>query len=206
MPRPIRLDALGDDSFLAHFPCGGSAKFTQTRERPYSGVDDNFRWGEIHAELYRDALRHLPPRSSVLDFGCGSGYGAEILTDAGMSVVGVDSSDEAIAFARLRAPLALIAGDMCGGDYDAIVAIESVEHVEDDVALFDEFYRRLAPGGLLYVTTPRACATRGVGRFHVREYSQEQLAERLRYAGFVDVEFHSVKRFDDTLVAVSRKP
>src|SRR5215207_10848092 len=48
----------------------------------------------------------LAPRSSIVEFGCGSGVTARRLTDAGHQVLGIDQSAALIALARRRAPQA----------------------------------------------------------------------------------------------------
>ena len=75
----------------------------------------------------------------VLDVACGTGYGSQMLADAGAkSVLGVDISREAIEFARghhasdrTRFELgdAQNLYDIPREKFDAIVSFETVEHV-----------------------------------------------------------------------------
>lgn len=53
------------------------------------------------------AMSLLPPPAQsgiIVDLGCGSGVTAEILDEAGYSVVGIDASPDMIAIARGRVP------------------------------------------------------------------------------------------------------
>lgn len=217
MPRPYLLESVETDdnqeTFIAYFKDGGVVQFTQTRERPYSGSDADFKWGEVHADFYKDALRFIKPNALVLDVGCGSGYGVEILTDAGHDVVGIDYSEEALKFARHRAPKArYIHRDIDKGlgakaDFDAVLLIESIEHVREDLAVLSEVFANMRPGGVLYMTTPES---KGAGKvaspFHVREYTSSELKDIVGMAGFSNIEFHEVKRWADTIFLTARKP
>lgn len=70
---------------------------------------------------------------------------------------------------------------------DAIICIHLLEHVENDALALHEFFRVLKPGGAAYVMVPFApiAASRELDRpdpllfGHVREYSQQDFAERL---------------------------
>ena len=48
----------------------------------------------------------LPPKAKILDVGCGSGRDAKIFTEKGLSVVGVDFSQNLIDIASAHAPKA----------------------------------------------------------------------------------------------------
>ena len=60
-------------------------------------------WSEIaayeHVPRYAFAAA-LAAGKQTLDFGCGSGYGAEMLAETASSVVGLDASEEALSYAR----------------------------------------------------------------------------------------------------------
>jgi SAM-dependent methyltransferase len=73
------------------------------------------------------------------------------------------------------------------GSFDAVLAFEVVEHVEDDTGLIDEIARVSRPGGVLILSTPvhasmwspldDACG-------HVRRDEPEVLFQKVRAAGF----------------------
>jgi SAM-dependent methyltransferase len=72
------------------------------------------------------------------------------------------------------------------GSVDAVVAMEMIEHVQDDKAVVSEVRRILKPGGLFIVSTPNRLVT-GSGEkpdnpFHVREYTPEEFTNLLRQA------------------------
>ena len=74
--------------------------YHHTRER----VCPEFATGnfENHRKVYEFAAQFARD-ARVLDVGCGTGYGAALLADAGAaSVTGIDNSEEAIGYARRK--------------------------------------------------------------------------------------------------------
>ena len=165
-------------------------------EAPASEEDprpDSAWWG-IHAARYRFASRTLRFRR-LLDVACGSGYGVSMLSSKGW-VVGVDVDEEALRSARQAGPV--VASDGCrlpflDGAFDAVVTLETIEHLEHRDEFLAELARVLEPGGSLVLSTPNALYTRPVnGRphnpFHVFEYTPDQLLRAVR--GFDDVRMY----------------
>jgi 2-polyprenyl-6-hydroxyphenyl methylase/3-demethylubiquinone-9 3-methyltransferase len=102
---------------------------------------------------------------SALDVGCGAGLLAEPLARLGASVTGIDASPEVIAVAREHAAGQCLAidyraGDVAelGGAFDLVTCMEVIEHVADPAAFLNALGKRLAPGGLLILSTPNATA------------------------------------------------
>ena len=166
--------------------------------RPQVGYEERLRpsetshwWGE-HRSRYRFASRFAEGRV-VLDVACGSGFGSEMLADAGAHfVVAVDVSLEAAREARVavgdRAGVFASDGTRLGlksGSIDLVASFETLEHVEDQEVFLDEVRRVLAPGGLLVVSTPNALVTRPIegkprNPFHTREFTPAELEDLLR--------------------------
>lgn len=126
----------------------------------------------------------------VLDCACGEGYGADLLASTAGSVTGLDRSAEAIAHARRRygerGNLAFTEGDCTRlpfdeGSFDLVVSFETLEHIEAQAAMLDEFRRVLAPGGLLVLSSPDRKTysdDRGFeNEFHVRELYRDELVD-----------------------------
>lgn len=146
----------------------------------------------FHQASYRFARAYTRGKT-VLDFGCGSGYGsAEIATDAN-AVVGVDVSAEAIAqaqasfsaprlsFNQVEAERSLPFADH---SFDTVLSFQVIEHVADPAHYLGEIRRVLRPGGHLVLTTPDRKTRLLPGQrpwncWHVTEYGDRDLRHML---------------------------
>src|SRR5690348_1775036 len=100
---------------------------------------------------------------TALDVGCGAGLLAEPLARLGAQVTGIDASPDLIAAARDHAEMMGLTIDYRAGDllelegaFDLVTCMEVIEHVADPAAFVGALARRLAPGGLLIMSTPNA--------------------------------------------------
>jgi SAM-dependent methyltransferase len=119
-------------------------------------------------------------------------------------VVGVDANPDAHEHARLRYRREnlrfehdLVERFAPGEGCDAVVFLQTIEHLEDPAAVLDHFRAILRRGGTAYISTPNVLtlAPKGAERsgnpWHVREYRAEELAGLLA-ARFPTVELHGV--------------
>jgi 2-polyprenyl-6-hydroxyphenyl methylase/3-demethylubiquinone-9 3-methyltransferase len=100
------------------------------------------------------------PRA-VLDLGCGGGFLANYLAACGHRMVGIDTSAEALGVAQrydhTRRAVYLV-GDACAlpfadASFDAVCAMDLIEHVTAPERLIAEAARVLRPGGLFFFHT-----------------------------------------------------
>jgi SAM-dependent methyltransferase len=168
----------------ASTPDTASPQFTG--ERP--GRGENFDYDEArHLAAYRYA-RTLAPGKRVLDAGCGEGFNTQQLADVAAHVTGVDYSADAIAFckrtwqgANLRFEhVDLTHPDGFDDTFDLVLNFQVLEHIEDDRSFLRALRARLAPGGVLLLTTPNRLMSFSENPYHVREYTAEELRRLLR--------------------------
>ena len=100
---------------------------------------------------------------TALDVGCGAGLLAEPLARLGATVTAIDAAPELIAVARDHAAAMDLdvdyrpgAVEELQGRFDLITCMEVIEHVADPAAFVRALAKRLAPGGLLILSTPNA--------------------------------------------------
>jgi len=177
-----------------------------TGERTLPDVPAENYWYRRHLAVY-EWIGARVAGLRVIDMACGEGYGSEVLSRAAASVTGVDANPEAHEHARLRYPRqnlrferALV--DSYEEPCDVVVFLQTIEHVEDPGAVLDHFSGQLAPGGVVYVTTPNLLtlappgAEKSDNPWHVKEYRAEEF-RALCVAHFEHVEvlglFHARK-------------
>lgn len=118
----------------------------------------------------------------VLDAGCGTGYGAVRLAEAGASeVVGVDVAAAVVEAARAaEAPgLTFEQGDIArlpypDSSFDLVTCFEVIEHAPDPSAALGELSRVLAPGGVLAISSPNADRYPPGNPHHRREFTTHE--------------------------------
>src|SRR5436305_219603 len=100
---------------------------------------------------------------SALDVGCGAGLLSEPLARLGAKVTGIDAAAELIAAARehsarMGLQIDYRAGpvEQLEGRFDLVTSMEVIEHVADPAVFVKALAKRLAPGGLLVMSTPNA--------------------------------------------------
>jgi SAM-dependent methyltransferase len=162
-----------------------------------------------HEFAYDYVAGELGRSGRVIEVGCGAGYGSTRLCGHASRFVGLDVDSEVIAHAKsanvsvaaefrvydgVRIPF----GD---ASFDAAVSFQVVEHVSDDVGYVAEIARVLAPGGILYLTTPNRLTRVDPGRkpwnrYHLREYTPTELAALLNRE-FADVQVLGVRATDE---------
>ena len=101
----------------------------------------------------------LEEGAHILDAGCGDGYGSFLLGESGYHVKGIDISEKMIILAnekRVHNNISFHKGDLTSLQYepssfDAIMAINSLEWVEQPLNVLEEFHKVLKPEGKLFL-------------------------------------------------------
>jgi len=144
------------------------------------GVND---W---HRARYRFAAWHLPSGGRILDIGCGCGYGAAVMDNKRRFITGIDHSPSAIRYARRHygkhAAFGVRDCNKIEGTWDALVAFEIIEHLE--APDFGNWHDALRPGAPLIASVPQRVAPAADHRFHLKDWTLDELCNALRRAAF----------------------
>ena len=158
-----------------------------TGERTLPDVPDENYWYRRHLAVYEWVAGRCAGLD-VVDMACGEGYGTDVLARHAARVTGVDANPEAHEHARLKytRPGVRFERDLVerfAEPCDAVVFLQTIEHVEDPVAILEHFRSMLRPGGAAYVSTPNLLtlapegAEKSDNPWHVREYRAEEFRD-----------------------------
>lgn len=138
-----------------------------------------------HFNRYQFA-RQFVKGKRVLDAACGAGYGSDILARDAEFVVGIDISEESIAYAKgeyggKRTEFQIASVDNLPfeeNSFDIVVSFETLEHVDGRTQqrFLHEISRVLTENGILIMSTPNhsVYSKRGVNEFHVKELTDTE--------------------------------
>ncbi len=98
---------------------------------------------------------------TILDVGCGAGLASEAFARTGATVTGLDAAGAALEAARAHAaglPITYVEGTpealaRAGTHFDAVVALEVIEHVADRAAFCAALAALVKPGGHVFLST-----------------------------------------------------
>lgn len=118
----------------------------------------------IHTHITRPVIQQLvgATAQTVLDLGCGNGWFTGALDSCGFDVTGLDSNEVILRHARQHHPtLNLRQMDVLDPldpsltmRFDAVVAIDLLDHVQRPRRMVETALAALKPGGLLVITLP----------------------------------------------------
>jgi len=177
-----------------------------TGERTLPDVPEENYWFRRHLVVYEWIAARVAGLR-VVDMACGEGYGSDVLARTAYEVVGVDANPQAHEHARLRYRAANLRFardlvDTFSEPTDAIVFLQTIEHLQQPGAVLEHFRSLLRGGGPVFLSTPNVLtlAPKGAPRsdnpWHVHEYRLGEF-ERLCNEHFSSVEllglFHARK-------------
>jgi len=154
--------------------------------RNLNGVD------EYHRERYSWAIKYINKSDTVLDAGCGIGYGCKLLAPACQKVYAFDYSQDSINFAKqwygnyasydvadVQALYSHVWPDSKKVEFDVATCFEVIEHVESDDLAIKSLYEVIKPGGKLIISIPQDGHPAKKHKYHRRDYSIEEIVQLL---------------------------
>jgi 2-polyprenyl-3-methyl-5-hydroxy-6-metoxy-1,4-benzoquinol methylase len=174
-----------------------------TGERTLPDLPEENYWYRRHLVVY-DWIAAQVGGKRVVDMACGEGYGSHVLAQTAVHVTGVDANPEAFehASAKYAGKRVTIVRDLIETyrepePVDAVVFLQTIEHVQDPAAILRHFASMLKPGGAVYVSTPNLLtlapegAEKSDNPWHVKEYKPNEF-RALCQEVFKDVEINGV--------------
>jgi SAM-dependent methyltransferase len=187
------------DAYVQSGQPSGVPPLELTGERTLPDVPAENYWFRRHLAVY-EWIGARVAGFRVVDMACGEGYGSEVLSRSAATVTGVDANPEAYEHARLRyvrqnlrferAMVETYGEPSC---CDALVFLQTIEHLHDPAAALEHFAAMLGPGGVAYLSTPNVLtlappgAAKSDNPWHLREYRADEF-EALCLGSFGQVE------------------
>jgi len=119
--------------------------------------------GNVHSDVANLLLDVAPPPASVLDVGAGSGALTKRLLDLGYTdVEAVDLHGDEFGVSEVKLHVHDVDSpdwpNQVGRSFDAIVAVEVIEHLDTPTRFFSTAAAMLEPGGVLVVSSPNVAS------------------------------------------------
>ena len=130
-----------------------------------------------------------------MDIGCGHWTFLYFFKDENFELFGLEPGKGAVEFGR-QLGLNIIQGTLeevnfPENNFDIIISLATIEHVNDPLGVLKKMQKLLKPGGYLLLTTPdfrEMVLRRGIGNFfkfvHTFYYTGKTLSSLLKQAGF----------------------
>lgn len=163
--------------------------------RMFFKVQKKHWWFVVKKQIVLDTINRFyqgKQDTKILDIGCGSGLMLNALEEIG-ETYGMDMSDEAINFSKEIFQGTVKKGflpDQIPYDdnfFNLVIALDVIEHVEEDALSLEAIRNRLVTGGKVVITVPAFMFM--WTKFddlneHKRRYTLPDLKKKLLQAGF----------------------
>jgi 2-polyprenyl-3-methyl-5-hydroxy-6-metoxy-1,4-benzoquinol methylase len=183
-------------------------------------------------EILDDLKNNSVERSSIFELGCGNGSVANVLTQKGWDVIGVDPSIKSIKLANKGFPNLKLYNGSTNDDlvlkykqFPIVISLEVIEHVFDPHNFAKVAFDLLEPGGTLILSTPYhgyiknllLALTNKMDQHylplwkngHIKFFSQKTLNQLLDETGFKEMKFFRQGRIPPlakSMIVKAKKP
>jgi ubiquinone/menaquinone biosynthesis C-methylase UbiE len=161
--------------------------------RKMRSVEDDYWWFVSRRELALTLLDTYAKtqNATILDVGCGTGAVLSELESRGHAI-GIDLSHDALTFSNDRGLNHLVYANaeqlpFVDNLFDAVVSLDTIEHVPDHESAIAEIFRTLKPGGVFVMNVPAfnwLWGPHDIALMHQRRYTRQQVKSLLVSQGF----------------------
>ncbi|OCQ88879.1 type 12 methyltransferase [Nostoc sp. MBR 210] len=159
----------------------------------YAAVEDQHWWFVGRRQIVEKLIRQLklPNNAKILEAGCGTGGNLSMLARYG-EVAAMEFDETACQLANERQVTTVRQGSLpdqipFNDQYDLIVILDVLEHIDDDLAALKALSSRLKPNSWLLITVPAyqfLWSYHDEINYHKRRYTLKRLKRVVRLAGY----------------------
>jgi SAM-dependent methyltransferase len=123
-------------------------------------LEENHFWFVVRRHLVYDLLKRFTQSECVtgLDLGCGTGFTAVWLSEAGIKTYGIDAKPSFSPYQCSGRGAGFLAGDIFSveprEEFDFVLLLDVLEHIRDDATFLGHALKSLRPGGVGIITVP----------------------------------------------------
>ena len=167
----------------------------EQREYEQMGIHENYYWWHVGKNLLLEVLlnkffNNKKGNMEILEVGCGTGSILETLSKWG-NIAGLDISSKAVEASRHRGFQNVICEDLLQYNtdtkYDLIVAMDVLEHIQEDVGALKKIHSLLKPNGKIIISVPVhkfLWSSRDEALHHKRRYHKVEIKQKIIDSSF----------------------
>jgi SAM-dependent methyltransferase len=156
-----------------------------------SDLESSHWWYRLRSESVDGWADSLSTGSRVLDVGSASGGNTLLMMDLGLNVSSLEMADLGVEM-QLKKGIAVVRGDATNlpfesNCFDAVLCLDVLEHIENDLLALSEMLRVLKPGGKFLFSVPedpKMWSQHDIVVSHVRRYTRAEFYTKISGVGF----------------------
>jgi len=106
-------------------------------------------------------VQQFVENKTVIDVGCGTGYGCKIFAEKATIVYGIDHDKEAISYCKQKYPAPNITyiemdinSTVLDRQFDIATAFQVIEHIQNLSKFIERLKQIVKPNGVIFISTP----------------------------------------------------